>query len=74
MAVGMTIYSDGYGDDRTVTIACDTCDETWEGAPGEDFADVWAAAKRQGWKAGKVAGEWQHECPKWQHEFPRRQM
>jgi hypothetical protein len=44
-------------------IGCDSCDETFIGESGEDFDTVWAAAKREGWSARKIAKEWLHGCP-----------
>lgn len=37
-----------------ISIVCDCC--------GEDFNDVWGAAKAQGWYARKIDGEWLHGC------------
>jgi hypothetical protein len=45
-----------------ILIECDSCDEVFEGAEREEFADVWMAAKRDGWKTKKIAGEWLHGC------------
>lgn len=47
-----------------ILIECDSCDEVFEGQEGEKFADVWALAKRDGWKTRQIAGEWLHGCPK----------
>lgn len=47
-----------------VLIECDSCDEVFEGAPGEEFAQVWASAKREGWSTRKIADEWLHGCEK----------
>lgn len=47
-----------------ILIECDSCDEVFEGGEGEEFAPVFARAKRDGWKARKVGNEWVHGCPK----------
>ena len=47
-----------------IIIECDSCDETFEGENGEEFAVVFAAAKREGWSARKIANEWLHGCGK----------
>lgn len=47
-----------------ILIECDSCDEVFEGEPGEEFAAVWASAKRDGWRLRKVADEWLHGCEK----------
>ena len=49
---------------KAFVFECDTCDETFNGEPGEDFTDAWASAKRDGWKARKLADEWVRGCPK----------
>ena len=41
-----------------IVFECDSCDETFDGEPGEEFADAWAAAKREGWRAKKIGGPW----------------
>ena len=46
-----------------VLIECDTCDEVFDGESG-DFAEVWTAAKREGWRTKKIGSEWVHGCPK----------
>jgi hypothetical protein len=43
---------------------CDTCDATFEGAKGDEFADAWNAAKSEGWKATKIGKDWVHFCEK----------
>lgn len=48
--------------DKTL-IECDSCDEVFEGREGEEFAVVWAAAKRDGWRTRRIAEEWVHGCP-----------
>ncbi len=47
---------------KKLIIECDSCNATFSGDEGEDFETVWRAAKRDGWKAAKVAGEWLHGC------------
>lgn len=47
-----------------ILIECDSCDEVFDGDPGEEFADVWSRAKRDGWRTKKVVDEWLHGCPK----------
>jgi uncharacterized C2H2 Zn-finger protein len=47
-----------------VLIECDSCDEVFEGEPGDEFSLVWSSAKRDGWATRKIAGEWLHGCPK----------
>lgn len=47
-----------------VSIICDTCGEEYRGAPREEFSDVWALAKRDGWRVRKIANEWMHGCSK----------
>lgn len=49
---------------RKVIIECDSCDETFERGEGDEFAEVWSAAKGEGWATRKIAGEWLHGCPK----------
>jgi len=50
-------------------IECDSCDEVFEGEKGEEFAVVWASAKRDGWRTRKIANEWLHGCPR--HGVPK---
>ena len=47
-----------------ILIECDSCNETFEGGSSEEFAVVWAAAKRDGWRTRKIADEWLHGCGK----------
>jgi rubredoxin len=42
---------------------CDTCDSTFEGEKGDEFATTWNAAKSEGWKAMKIGRDWVHACP-----------
>ena len=45
------------------TFACDHvgCDEVYDGFG--TFAEVWAAAKAEGWKTIKEGRSWSHYCP-----------
>ena len=45
-----------------IVIECDSCNEVFEGEEHEEFTDVWARAKRDGWRTRKIAGEWLHGC------------
>lgn len=45
-------------------ISCDSCDETFESEKDESFDEVWAGAKREGWRTRKIVNEWLHGCPK----------
>lgn len=47
-----------------VVIACDSCDATFEGETDDEFAVVWAEAKRDGWRTRKIVDEWLHGCPR----------
>lgn len=47
-----------------IVIECDSCEETFEGEEGAEFAEVWSDAKRSGWKTRKIADEWLHGCPR----------
>jgi hypothetical protein len=47
-----------------IVIECDSCDELFEGDGDAEFAQVWAEAKRNGWKTRKIGAEWVHGCPK----------
>jgi hypothetical protein len=47
-----------------VLIECDSCDEVFEGEDRAEFAEVWLAAKRDGWKAKKIGNEWVHGYPR----------
>lgn len=47
-----------------VLIECDSCPEVFEGDEGDEFKDVWAQAKRDGWQTRNIAHEWLHGCPK----------
>jgi len=52
-----------------ILIECDSCDEVFTGEKGEEWPEVWAKAKRDGWRTGKIAEEWLHGCPI--HGVPR---
>jgi hypothetical protein len=45
-----------------VLIECDSCDEVFSGDDLAKFKDVWAAAKREGWRTRKIGEEWVHGC------------
>lgn len=47
-----------------ITIQCDSCDDVFVGDSGEEWDDVWSAAKREGWKSKKIGDEWVHGCPR----------
>lgn len=47
-----------------IIFECDSCDETFEGHDHEEFADVWARAKGDGWSTRKIADEWLRGCPR----------
>ena len=49
-------------EDGKIIIECDSCPEIHEGEPGDEFETVWSGAKREGFIARKVAGEWLHGC------------
>lgn len=46
-----------------LVFECDCCPETFEGESVE-FAEAWAAAKRDGWRSKKIGEEWVHSCGK----------
>ena len=48
---------------RTI-VECDSCNETVESERGEAWDAFWPRAKREGWKARQIAGEWVHGCPR----------
>lgn len=45
-----------------ILIECDTCEGIFEGNEGDDFSEVWTAAKREGWKTRPVGNDWLHFC------------
>lgn len=47
-----------------LSIECDSCEEIFDGAEGEEFKTVWNLAKADGWRTRKIADEWLHGCPK----------
>lgn len=49
---------------KRIVFECDSCDETFEGERDEEFAAVWASAKRDGWRAKMIGDEWVRGCPK----------
>lgn len=48
---------------RKVLIECDSCNEVFTGDEGDEFTEVWTAAKRDGWRTRQIAGTWLHGCP-----------
>lgn len=47
-----------------VQIECDSCSDVFSGQEDDEFAAVWAEAKREGWRTKKIGDEWVHGCPK----------
>ena len=54
-----------------IVIECDACEALLfeAGAEGlgpgsSDWEVVWPAAKREGWKARRIGGEWLQFCPR----------
>lgn len=47
-----------------IVLECDSCAETFDGDDGAEWKDVWAAAKRDGWRTREIAREWLHGCPR----------
>lgn len=47
---------------KHLIFECDACDNTFE-SDTDDFDEAWALAKREGWRARKIASEWCHFCP-----------
>jgi hypothetical protein len=47
-----------------IVLECDSCEETFEGDEDAEWADVWAVAKREGWRSKKIGDEWIHGCGK----------
>ena len=45
-----------------ILFECDSCGETFNAEKTGDFNEAWAAAKRDGWRTRKIAGEWIHCC------------
>lgn len=50
-------------DGKRSVLSCDKCPEAIEARTDEDFKDFWARAKRLGWTARQIKGEWLHGCP-----------
>ena len=50
-----------------IVIECDACDSVFdsgvEGCGSLEWEVVWPAAKREGWKARRIGGEWLQFCP-----------
>ena len=44
-----------------VLFQCDICQRVEEFGHA-DFMSCWEALQGQGWKARKIAGEWEHGC------------
>lgn len=47
----------------STVFSCDTCPEAYESEDETGFHEVWAEAKKKGWRARKVMGNWEHQCP-----------
>lgn len=47
-----------------IIIECDSCDETVESEPRQEFKEFWNSAKRGGWRTKQIGDEWVHGCPK----------
>lgn len=47
---------------RNQYLACDCGEETYE-FDRDDFGDMIAAARRDGWQIDNERGEWVHRCP-----------
>jgi len=46
-----------------ILIECDSCDEVFTGEEGAEWPEVWAAARREGWRSKQIGREWVHGCP-----------
>lgn len=47
-----------------LVLTCDSCDEEFDGDwDADEFSEMWAAAKAEGWKAKKIGGDLVHGCP-----------
>jgi len=48
-----------------VTFQCDGCLDEYEGDSGQEFAEVWNAARELGWRSYKddLEDVWVHKCP-----------
>jgi hypothetical protein len=50
---------------KVVLIECDSCDEVFRhDDESAEFAEVWAEAKREGWRTRKIGNDWVHGCPR----------
>jgi len=47
-----------------IIIECDSCEDVFEGAVGDEWSVVWPAAQRDGWRSRKIGNEWVHGCPR----------
>lgn len=47
-----------------IIIECDCCEETFDGEEHAEWAEVWANARREGWKSKKIGQDWVHGCSK----------
>lgn len=56
----MAILNEG----RKVIVDCDSCSAQFSGEIDEDFGEVLAAARREGWKVARIDDQWLHGCPK----------
>lgn len=45
-----------------IIICCDDCSATIEGREDDGFPELWARARKIGWKTRKIAGEWLDAC------------
>lgn len=45
-----------------IVLECDSCGETFEGEPGDEWSTTWPAAQREGWKSRKIGDEWIYGC------------
>jgi hypothetical protein len=54
-----------YQHDGRFVFECDGCSARFEHAEDEGgLTAAWVAARRDGWRARKIGGEWEHKCPK----------
>ena len=47
-----------------VIFECDSCDETFEGEPREEFKEAWSRARNDGWKCRQIGNDWVRGCPR----------
>ena len=51
-----------------IVIECDACDSVFDSGAEDcgslEWAVVWPVAKREGWKARRIAEEWMQFCPR----------